>query len=77
MHLHGHSDFTGEDDAVRPAALAEITLDASPEELRAMAQFLADCADEMDRMGAAYDHVHLSDRVKSFEGSPHVVVVRG
>ena len=77
MNLYGHSDFTGENDAVRPVALAEITLNASPQELRAMARFLADCADEMDRMGASYDHVHLSDRVRSFEGSPHVVVVRG
>ena len=42
-----------------------------------MAKFLSDCADEMDAMGARYDHVHLSDRIKSFEGSPHVVAVRG
>ena len=42
-----------------------------------MAKFLADCADEMDRMGAACGHVHLADRMKSFEGSPHVVVARG
>jgi hypothetical protein len=77
MKLFGHSDFTGEDDTVRPTALAEITLDATPEELRAMAKFLSDCADEMDAIGARYDHVHLSDRIKSFEGSPHVVVMRG
>ena len=76
MKLFGHSDFSGEDDTVRPAALAEITLNASPHELRAMAKFLSECADEMDRMGATFDHVHLSDRVKSFDGSPHFVVVR-
>lgn len=61
---------------VWPSKLAEVNLRASPAELRAMAKFLADCADEMDRMGAKYDHVHLSDRIKSFEDSPHFVVMR-
>jgi len=27
-------------------------------------------------MGLAYDHVHLSDRMKEFEPSPHFVVTR-
>jgi len=55
--------------------LFEITLAASPDELRKMATFLQSCADNMERMGGAYDHEHLSDRVKSFADSPHFVVV--
>jgi len=31
----------------------------------------------MDRMGDRYDHVHLADRLKQFETSPHFVVMRG
>ena len=77
MRLSGHSDFSGENDAIVPTALAEITLGASPTELRAMAKFLTDCAGEMESMGAEYDHVHLADRVRAFEDSPHIVVVRG
>jgi hypothetical protein len=77
MKLSGHSDHSGEDDSIVPVALAEITLSATPQELRAMAEFLADCANEMDAMGAVYDHIHLSDRMKAFESSPHFVVVRG
>ena len=76
MEIYGYED--GQQlDTVTPRRLAEITLNATPAELRAMSRFLSDCADEMDRMGDEYDHVHLSDRLKQFETSPHFVVMRG
>jgi hypothetical protein len=77
MHIYGYEDKGQPFGTVVPALLAEITLNATPEELRAMAEFLCGCADEMDRMGESFDHVHLSDRQKQFETSPHFVVARG
>jgi hypothetical protein len=62
---------------ITPSLLAEVTLCASPNELRLMADFLNACAAEMEQMGASYDHVHLSDRMSLFEDSPHFVVCRG
>jgi hypothetical protein len=77
MHIYGYEDTGQPPGTVVPALLAEITLNATPDELRAMAQFLRGCADEMDRMGESFDHVHLSDRQRQFETSPHFVVARG
>jgi len=77
MHIYGYQDAGRPLGAVDPALLAEITLNATPDELRALAEFLRACADEMDRMGEDFSHVHLSDRLKQFEGSPHFVVARG
>lgn len=76
MRIYGYEDGQSPDTVPSPP-LAEVTLNATPTELRAMAKFLSDCADEMDRMGDRYDHVHLSDRLKQFETSPHFVVMRG
>jgi hypothetical protein len=56
--------------------MAEVTLEATPEELRKIAAFLNSAADEMESMGAVYDHEHLSDKQPGFESSPHVVVCR-
>jgi len=76
MQLYGYEDTGLPPEQVVPATLAEITLVASPEELREIATFLANCADEMDRMGDKFDHVHLGDRIKTFQSSPHFVVAR-
>ena len=75
MKLYGYepNDFIED---IRPAALAEVTLNATPQELRRMAAFLAACADKMERMGDTYSHVRLSDRMPEFEGAPHFVVMR-
>ncbi|MET7143297.1 hypothetical protein M3S04_16795 [Xanthomonas sp. PPL139] len=74
MKRHGDplSDLAVE--AVRPVAMAEVTLCADPGEPRAIAQCLPDCAEEMERMGADYDHLHLSDRIAQFETAPQFVV---
>jgi hypothetical protein len=77
MHIYGYEDTGQPFGTVVPALLSEITLNATPDELRAMADFLQGCADEMDRMGEGFDHVHLSDRQRQFETSPHFVVARG
>jgi hypothetical protein len=74
LKLYGHSGGTDADELATPSALAEITLVASPSELRRIAQFLSAAASNMDRMGMAYSHEHLSDWDRSFALSPHFVV---
>jgi hypothetical protein len=76
MHIYGYEDTGQPFGTVVPALLAEVTLNATPNELRAVAEFLKECADEMDQMGDKFDHIHLSDRLKQFEASPHFVVAR-
>jgi hypothetical protein len=76
MLLYGYSEQDRESESVVPSKLAEVTLCASQWELRSIAQFLEHCASEMDRMGAVYDHIHLSDRMKQFQSSPHFVVAK-
>lgn len=77
MKLYGYSDSARAAGSVVPDALAEVSLVATPAELQALAGFLIECAKEMERMGDSFDHVHLSDRIKAFRASPHLVVARG
>ncbi len=77
MHIHGYEDTGDTAGTVAPVLLAEVTLNASAEELRAIARFLDDCADQMDRMGERFHHLHLADRLTEFAASPHFVVARG
>ena len=76
MRLLGYANEGLPIDEIIPAKLAEVTLCATPVELRRMAEFMTFCASEMERMGEAYDHVHLSDCMKEFHHSPHFVVAR-
>jgi hypothetical protein len=78
VRINGHEEVDPDlpIEQVRFYELAEVTLSASPAELRRMAAFFAHSADEMERMGSAYDHLHLSDEQSGFEDSPHFVVVR-
>jgi hypothetical protein len=71
--------YEAQSSAAPPQALSliEVILEATPAELRAISHFLSFAADEMDRMGPTYDHLHLSDIHNSLESSPHLVVVRG
>ena len=77
MKISGYADEGFPIEDIVHAELAEITLSASPSELRRMSEFFTFCAAEMERMGSKYDHVHLSDRHKEFENSPHFVVMNG
>jgi hypothetical protein len=74
MKICGYSEQALEADQVQPTSLAEITLIASPAELRLIAAFLLKAADKMESMGTSYGHEHLSDRQPGFEDSPHFVV---
>ncbi len=74
MKIYGYAneDLAIEDNV--PATLAEITLVASPKELRGIAKFLESCATGMETRGKSWEHEHLSDKDHSFEVSPHFVV---
>lgn len=77
MKIYGYANEGSEPEHVVPVQLEEITLCATPSELRRMGEFLAACAAEMERMGDTYDHVHLGDCMKEFDGaSPHFVVAK-
>jgi hypothetical protein len=66
-------DRSGED--LRPEWMEEITLIATPAELRRIAAFFESAAEEMERMGREYGHEHLCDRQPGFDDSPQLVVV--
>ena len=76
MKLWGYVDEELPVEAIVPSELAEITVQATPKELRKMSEFLIFCAAEMERMGSDYDHIHLSDRLKEFRKSPQFVVMK-
>ena len=76
MNLLGHDENIQDQSNTQALSLSEVIIEATPAELREMARFLIFAADEMNRMGSSYDHLHLSDIHTSFEDSPHVVVVR-
>lgn len=73
MIIYGCFDEGLPIDEVVPQKLAEITLNANPSELRKIANFLSFAADEME--ATKYEHWHLSDKVREFEGHPHFVVM--
>ena len=76
MKISGYSteDVGRDPEHVRFIDLAEITITASPAEVRCFAAFLAGVADTMERMGNKYSHEHLADRQPGFDESPHVTV---
>lgn len=76
MQLSGYANTGLPIEQVVHSELAEVTLCATPAELRRMAEFFSFCANEMDRMGSGYDHLHLADRISEFEDSPHLTVFR-
>ncbi len=76
MKLYGYAIDISHGETAVPSELAEVTVNAAPRELRRMAEFFMSCAAEMERMGASYDHIHLSDRMKEFQSSPHLVVMK-
>jgi hypothetical protein len=74
MKIHGYSDQGLPTEEIQSSELAEITVVASPSELRRIAAFLLSAADNMEHMGSSYSHEHLSDKQPGFDSSPHFVV---
>lgn len=74
MKIYGYSHQELPIDEIESLELAEITINASPNELRNIAKFLNSTADDMERLGNSYGHKHLSDVIPEFQNSPHFVV---
>ncbi len=74
MRLYGYNNDGYATEEVKATELAEVTLVATPLELRLMAKFLIACAASMEELGSSYNHEHLSDNVIEFKNSPHFVV---
>ena len=57
--------------------MKELTVSATPEELRAMALFLNDCANKLSSDDStSFEHEHLSDNSNSTDcNSPELIVV--
>jgi len=75
MELYGY-DKQAQSPEDGPIALTEVSLVATPKELRLIAQFLSSAADRMDNMGDRYDHEHLADEVSGFKSSPDFILLR-
>lgn len=74
MEIHGYAKEERDVENLIPSELAEITLVASPDELRRIAKFLEHCAGKIEKLGNSWGHEHLSDKDSRFESSPHFVV---
>jgi hypothetical protein len=74
MKLYGLTDTRQSDKVQAPKALVEVTLVATPSELRRVAQFLLDEAGAMERLGSTYSHSHFSDQDPEFDGSANLIV---
>lgn len=74
MKIFGYLDEGLPSALVAPSAMAEITLVATPNELRRIAAFLHTCADDIERMDGAFDHQHLGDYDPAFADAPQFVV---
>ncbi len=76
MKIYGYAISDKNIEDIKSEELAEIAIEASPNEFRKIAKFFQDTAKRMDEMGDSYDHEHLSDQIKEFESSPHLVTVK-
>jgi hypothetical protein len=74
MKIFGYADEGLNPEEIKPSELAEITLVASPGELRVIARFLESAARGMEDRGKHWEHEHLADKHSEFKGSPHFVV---
>lgn len=74
MKISGYSDLGLPIDEIISSELAEITILASPGELRKIASFLNSAAEAMEQLGSNYSHLHLSDKQDGFTNSPHFTV---
>lgn len=61
-------------DASEPMELAEVTLVASPAQLRKIAKFMEAAAEGIEKRGLGWEHEHLADKVPGFRGSPGLIV---
>ena len=74
MKIFGYTDEGRSAENAQPLELAEVTLAATPTELRTIAKFIEAAAERIEAQGKNYDHEHLSDSFKEFSSSPHFII---
>ena len=74
MKIFGYIDQDNPTATEGLRSLKEITVVASPSELRKISVFLASAADSMEKRGYDYEHEHLADNQIGFDTSPQLVV---
>jgi len=71
MEFFGYTENLQQAENPAPAKLPEVTISASPSELRAIAQFLIEAADNIETQGAGFEHEHFP---RNKEADPELVV---
>ena len=71
MEFFGYTEDLQQAENLAPAKLLEVTISASPAELRAIAHFLIKAADSIEAKGARFEHEHFPRRK---EMDPELVV---
>lgn len=74
MKIFGYINQDSQTAAEGLKPLTEVTVVASPSELRKISVFLASAADSMEKRGHDYEHEHLADNQVGFDTSPQLVV---
>jgi hypothetical protein len=74
IKFYGYSDAVLEQQQLTPLQLSEVTLSASPSELRSIAKFLMRAADEIEQLGTEWEHEHLCNSEEGFSNSPSFIV---
>ena len=64
MKIYGYKEADTEIDGL--LKLRDIGISASPDTLRAVANFINDAADELEKMGDDFGHLHLMDEWKGW-----------
>jgi hypothetical protein len=77
MKIFGY-EVTDSEDWQPLLTLREATIKTTPENLRKIAKFILQAADEMEEFGEDFDHMHLQLTMEEFdiEGEPDLIVVR-
>jgi hypothetical protein len=58
-------------------ALRELSISADADTVRLIANFMMDAANEMDRLGKNFDHVHMQDGCSSWQETwPDIVICK-
>lgn len=76
MRLFGYTKAARQADVQQPEAMAEVALEATPEELRRIAQFFERAAADLEHGTAPDAHLHLDDVDPYFAGAPALIAVK-
>ena len=74
IKFYGYPDKKPSSEQCGPLTLREVTLSASPAELRRIANFLIRAAGEIEQHGAEWEHEHLCDCEHGFDDAPSFVI---